>query len=94
MGLKHLTVGLRPELYQYFEEHAKNKGISISRYVEMFLEMSHNAEAGEEQEAVVPYSKEELDESIQEAKEAIREVKSGQLKAYETVDELFHALGI
>ena len=65
--MKHLTVGLRPELYQYFEEHAKNKGISISRYVEMFLEMSRNAEAGADQEAVVPYSKEELIKEVMQA---------------------------
>ena len=80
MGLKHLTVGLRPELYRYFEEHAKNKGISISRYVEMFLEMSHNAETGADQEAVVPYSKEEL---VKDVIQAEMDADAGLLPEFE-----------
>jgi negative regulator of replication initiation len=90
MELKHLTVGLRPELYQYFEAHAKDEGVSISRYVTRLLEMTQ----GNAEDEVVPYSKEELDKSIREAEEAIQEVKSGKLKAYETTEELFQALGI
>ena len=97
MKLKHLTVGLRPELYQYLEERAECAGVSTDRYAAMSLELMHAKAAGgvkEGEEEVEPYSMEELDESIREAKEAIQEVKSGKLKPYETTEELFNALGI
>ena len=97
MELKHLTVGLRPDLYQYLEERAEHAGVSMDRYAAMILEWMRKNDAGEVkkgEEEVEPYSMEELDESIREAKEAIREVKSGKLKPYETTEELFNALGI
>ncbi len=97
MELKHLTVGLRPELYQYLEECAEHAGVSTDRYAAMSLEWMRAKDTGgieEGEEEVEPYSMEELDESIHEAKEAIREVKSGKLKPYETTEELFNALGI
>ena len=97
MELKHLTVGLRPELYQYLEECAEHAGVSTDRYAAMSLEWirekdTDKVKKGEDE--VEPYSMEELDESIREAKEAIREIKSGKLKPYETTEELFKALGI
>ena len=97
MELKHLTVGLRPELYRYLEECAEHAGVSTDRYAAMSLEWMRAKDTGgveEGEEEVEPYPVEELDESIREAKEAIREVKSGKLKPYETTEELFRALGI
>ena len=97
MKLKHLTVGLRPDLYQYLEERAEHAGVSTDRYAAMSLEWMRAKDTGgveKGEEEVEPYSMEELDESIREAKEAIREVKSGKLKSYETTEELFRALGI
>lgn len=97
MELKRLTVGLRPELYQYLEERAEHAGVPTDRYAAMSLKWMRKNDAGEVKkgkEEVEPYSMEELDESIREAKEAIREVKTGKLKSYETTEELFRALGI
>lgn len=100
MGLKYLTIGLRPELYRYLEEHAKHEKVSIGRYMAMRMELLKATEDYDREETegadedVEPYSTEELNESIREAREAIEEVKSGKLKAYETTEELFQALGI
>lgn len=76
MELKHLTVGLRPELYQYFEAHAKNEGVSISRYVTRLLEMTQ----GSTEDEVVPYSKEEL---IKDVMQAEKDADAGLLPEFE-----------
>ena len=90
MNAQSLNIHLTPKLLKFFSSEAERRGIpQIEKCVETYLE-----ETVDTYKNPVPYSKEELDESVREAKEAIREVKSGQLKAYETVDELFHALGI
>ena len=76
MELKHLTVGLRPELYQYFETHAKDEGVSISRYVTKLLEMTQ----GNTEDEMVPYSKEEL---IKDVMQAEKDADAGLLPEFE-----------
>ena len=85
MKVKLLTIRLRPELYQYFEEHAKDEGIPINRYVVKLLEMMQD---GKEDE-VVPYSRKELDASIREAEEDMR---NGRGKTFKSAREMFAAL--
>ena len=94
MELKHLTVGLRPELYQYLEERAERAGVSTDRYAAMSLEwMRKNDADGVEkaEEEVEPYSVEELYREIDEARE---DLKNGKLKVYHSADEMFKSLGI
>ena len=86
MEVKLLTVEIRPELCQYFEEQAKVKGISISRYVVKLLEMM---QCGKE-DKVVPYSsKEALDVSIREAE---KDIRNGRGKTFGSAEEMFAAL--
>ena len=94
MELKHLTVGLRPELYQYLEECAEHAGVSTDRYAAMSLEWMRAKDASgakEEEEEVEPYPVEELYREIDEARE---DLKNGKLKVYHSADEIFKSLGI
>ena len=94
MELKHLTVGLRPELYQYLEERAEHAGVSTDRYAAMSLEWMRKNDAGEvkeEEEEVEPYSVEELYREIDEAR---KDLKNRKLKVYHSADEMFKSLGI
>lgn len=75
MELKHLTVGLRPELYQYLEECAEHAGVSTDRYAAMSLEWMRAKEADKvkEEEEVEPYPVEELYREIDEARKDLKE---------------------
>lgn len=94
MELKHLTVGLRPELYRYLQECAEHAGVSTDRYAAMSLERMRKNDAGEvkkEEEEVEPYPVEELYREIDEAR---KDLKNGKLKVYHSADEMFKSLGI
>lgn len=94
MELKHLTIGLRPELYQYLEECAEHAGVSTDRYAAMSLEWMRAKDTGgveEGEEEVEPYPVEELYREIDEAR---KDLKNGKLKVYHSADEMFKSLGI
>lgn len=94
MELKHLTVGLRPELYRYLEERAEHAGVSTDRYAAMSLEWMRAKDTGgveKGEEEVEPYPVEELYREIDEAR---KELKNGKLKVYHSADEMFKSLGI
>ena len=94
MELKHLTVGLRPELYQYLEECAEHTGVSTDRYAAMSLEWicaKDMDKVKEGEEEVEPYPVEELYREIDEAR---KDLKNGKLKVYHSADEVFKSLGI
>lgn len=80
-----LTIDLSPNAYEKIAARAKSRQVSISRWIE------NKADEEEGEEEVVPYTMEELHRRIQEAEE---EYKSGQLKFYDTTEEMFKALGI
>ena len=85
MKVKLLTVRHRLELYQYFEERAKDEGVSISRYVVKLPEVTQ----GGKEDGVVFYSKEELDASIREAEE---DTRNGREKTFKSAGEMFATL--
>ncbi|MBR1843653.1 MAG: hypothetical protein IJ793_02165 [Opitutales bacterium] len=85
MNAQSLNIHLTPKLLKFFSSEAERRGIpQIEKCVETYLE-----ETVDTYENPVPYSMEELDESIREAKEDIR-FRRG--KSFKNAEEMFAAL--
>ena len=85
MNAQSLNIHLTPKLLKFFSSEAERRGIpQIEKCVETYLE-----ETVDTYKNPVPYSKEELDESIREAKEDIR---FGRGKSFKNAEEMFAAL--
>lgn len=79
------SVSLRPKLYQWVKEQAESRQISISRYIERCIE----AEKGDDDDDGLVYSMADLDASIKEAEEGL---KNGTLPSFSSAEEMFAAL--
>ena len=82
-----ITVSLRPKLYEWVKKQAEIRQVSISRYVEDCVDGREYSKEAEEDDCV--YSKEDLDASIREAEEGLR---NGTLPSFSTAEEMFIAL--
>ena len=88
MRAERLCITLPPRLYRQVKKEADRRQVSVSKCIADYIEKNTDTDDD------LVYSKEELDRRIKEAKEAIREARDGKLKAYESAEEVFQALGI
>lgn len=79
------SVSLRPKLYEWVKEQAESRQMSISRYIERCVEEKR----GDEDDDGLEYSMEDLDASIKEAEEGL---KNGTLPSFSSAEEMFVAL--
>ena len=88
MKAERLCITLPPGLCRWVKKEADRRRVSVSKCIADYIEKNIDTDDG------LVYSKEELDRRIREAKEAIQEARNGKLKAYESAEEVFRALGI
>ncbi len=88
MRAERLCITLPPRLCRRVKKEADRRQVSVSKCIADYIEKNSDADDD------LVYSKEELDRRIKEAKEAIQEARNGKLKAYESAEEVFQALGI
>ena len=86
MRSERLCITLSPRLCRRVRKEADRRQVSVSKCIADYIEKNTDDD--------LVYSKEELDRRIKEAKEAIQEARDGKLKAYESAEEVFQALGI
>ena len=88
MRAERLCITLPPRLCRQVKKEADRRQVSVSKCIADYIEKNTDTDDD------LVYSREELDRRIKEAKEAIREARDGKLKAYESAEEVFQALGI
>ena len=86
MRSERLCITLPPRLCRRVRKEADRRQVSVSKCIADYIEKNTDDD--------LVYSREELDRRIREAKEAIQEARDGKLKAYESAEEVFQALGI